>query len=356
MSDEKCSLCDLMDKLDKIKEKIEEEKIKFAIVLLGLNSELNKHDESIKKITERNNDIVSQLKKIKNRIDCMYEKKIKKNNKVMKKNIKVHSLETVEDMKNKQQSSMNKLINALKIDINKYKAEIKKEYNIEKLELELSDKKDTIEKLNKDIIALKIIKEIHMTTCEKKIERLKEKLNQVKKEHKDLSKETLKKKKISNVKHIVIQKHHQMKKNFSDTNLIKQPLPFSEFEKIQKQLQLKSRNIIDCSYNSNNISLFKSEEHKILEKIIPIEAIDKYKLRFNSIDNQRKEIESKLFKEKEYLSKEKKKLSIQNSIYKRKLSKSFHTSTLLQKQFFINEMKIKNLRRLIKEYTFKLSL
>ena len=53
MSDEKCSLCDLMDKLDKIKEKIEEEKIKFAIVLLGLNSELNKHDESIKKITER---------------------------------------------------------------------------------------------------------------------------------------------------------------------------------------------------------------------------------------------------------------------------------------------------------------
>ena len=71
MSDEKCSLCDLMDKLDKIKEKIEEEKIKFAIVLLGLNSELNKHDESIKKITERNNDIVSQLKKIKNRIDCM---------------------------------------------------------------------------------------------------------------------------------------------------------------------------------------------------------------------------------------------------------------------------------------------
>ena len=60
--------------------------------------------------------------------------------------------------------------------------EIEKEYNIEKLELELSDKKDTIEKLNKDIIALKIIKEIHMTTCEKKIERLKEKLNQVKKE------------------------------------------------------------------------------------------------------------------------------------------------------------------------------
>ena len=50
----------------------------------------------------------------------------------MKKNIKVHSLEAVEDMKNKQHSSMNKLINALKIDINKYKAEIEKEYNIEK--------------------------------------------------------------------------------------------------------------------------------------------------------------------------------------------------------------------------------
>ena len=354
MSDEKCSLCDLMDKLNKLKEKQQEEKINFDIMLLGFNSQIKKHDESIKKIAERNNSIVSQLQKIKNRIDSMYEKKINRNNIVIKKNLKVHSLETVEDMKNKQQSSMNKIINALKNDINKYNKEIKKENNIEKVELELSDKKDTIEKLNKDIIALKIINEIHITTCAKKIERLKEKLNQLKQEHKDIKKESLVKKNIVNVKHITIKKHHQMKKTFSDTNLIKQPLPFNEFERIQKELQVKSRNILDFSFNS--ISLFKSGEHKVLEKIIPIEAIDKFKLRFNSIDNQRKEIESKLSKEKKYLSKEKMKLSIQNAIYKTKLSKSFHTTTLLQKQFFRNEMKLKILHRLIKEYTSKLSL
>ena len=310
------------------KEELENNQKKYINDILLLNNNIKEKSSQLETSSKNTKIILNQLNQMNLKINEEYQK------------IKIAEIvNKFQNDKNNNKTKNNKIKNAEKqillnnVIIDKFKNHKEKlekiveedkmaKISILKAELEELNKKE--KELKSEIDKIKLIKETHEKKCNKIIKELEQNLERIKKEYnieyklKDQNKTSTAKKQFSftkdnsnplpNIyKNIIMPDDEGKKINLKTRNIDKKPINKEktiqkEFEDLQEEIKnkfkIKSKQDIKTFINSrneknreiDNNNLFSMEEQNILKNFIPMEILNIYKNKFQTIKEENNQI------------------------------------------------------------------
>ena len=315
--------------LEEKKEELENNKKKFTNELLLLNNDIKEKSSQLENAANDSKVILNKLNQLNSKINEEYQKI--KLSEFVNKHKNDNSITNI--------SNKNKIMNSKKLILLNHTIIDKFKIHKEKLEIIVDEDKNTklinlkneLEELNNnekelkaEIEKMRLIKDSHERKCNKIIEELEKNLERIKKEYnlenkikeenktpsikKQLSLNNKKITSLPNVyKNIIIPDSEENKtilpkREIPKKQINKEQIIQKDFEELQEQIKnkmkIKSQQNIKNYINSRNEkkkemennNLFSSEEKNLLKEFIPMEILNVYQNKFQTIKDENNQI------------------------------------------------------------------